>query len=1444
MLITFSAGTAIAQNKLYLHDINLEPFTYPRLELCIDNTFDCYGFQADLRIPNGLTINDMSINPDRVQEGDEYQLVYYQVEGVYKIGAFSSNHKPIVGSTGAFVFIDVFVTPDFRASDFILSDVKLINADDKHQSNVQSSATTSIGVLPVSISLDPATKDINKGDTEQLTATFTPDYTTVRDLIWTSSEESTATVDQNGVVTAVYKGTATITATTPNEKTATSEIIALIPAEGITLDKDEMTMEKGSNATLIATPIPEDSTDEITWESADPTIATVDQYGQVTAVEKGQTIISAKCRTYEATCKVIVKISPEKIIVDRESLSLLEGTNASLNATVLPFDADYDKITWTSSDETVATVDDQGNVTAISEGEAVITAWCGDLSDVCKVYVVKDFIAATGISLSNTELLMREGYTAELIAIIHPENATDKSAAWSSSDLSVATVDNKGIVTAIKQGVTVITASTANGHMATCIVTVVPVVVAVEAISLNKYDLTLNINETFNLIATITPSYATDTSVTWKSQDESIAIVSQEGVVTGVAAGNTIIYASSSNGLTAECNVTVNPGEIPVESISISQNYLLMREGYTSELFAIIRPDDATDKNVLWSSSNPEIASVDENGIVTAIQVGEAIIYASSANGVYGICYVTVVPYIIPVENIELNKTAIEIDIEETYQLTATITPEDATDKTVTWKSLDRSIATVSEDGLVTGISAGTTIIYASTSNGITLECQVTVRPGIIPVEGISLSNSELLMRAGYSTEIIAIVRPDNATDKTVTWKTDNPAIATFDANEDKAIISAQAVGTATITVTSNFDPKIQAHCVVTVEKEEDITAVESITLNKTAITLEEGDEENLIATITPEDATDKSVTWKSSNREIAIVDENGKVTAIKEGVAIIYASSSNGLTAECEVTVTPAFVEVTGITLTNSELIMIEGDSTDLITILRPDNATDKTVTWTSSDESIVTVDQNGNVDAIKQGDAVVSATASNGMKADCHVKVLPRIIAVESITINPTEKDMKVGEEYLLTAALTPEDVTDATITWKSQNKAIATVSENGLVTAVEVGTTSIYASSSNGLTAECIINVLPGYIPVESITLTNTELLMREGYTSDLIAIISPVNATDQSVTWASTNEEIATVDQNGIVTAILQGNTVVSATTSNGLQALCYVTVVPVVVAVEDITLSPTEIILSEGEDHQLTASVTPDDATDKTITWKSTDRQVAIVDEDGLVTGLKEGTATILASSSNGLTKECFVTVYARPATPKQLLRKGDGTTCTFIVMMDMPDAELTARGYRFVYGYTDSNGQIHKIDETPLRYAHTTSEIYNDPTYDFWAYSILEKDGMLFNSNLRHLDGSEEICFDASQLGNPTKGGTSAVVSTEAENWIKITPAGLLIYPTAGNQTDVEIYTIGGIKVFTRHYDGQSMETDLIEFRRFTPDSYIVVSRCGEKVYSKTIVID
>ena len=254
----------------------------------------------------------------------------------------------------------------------------------------------------------------------------------------------------------------------------------------------------------------------------------------------------------------------------------------------------------------------------------------------------------------------------------------------------------------------------------------------------------------------------------------------------------------------------------------------------------------------------------------------------------------------VDVEKVSLNKSATILTEGESETLTATITPSNATgDKTVKWSSSNEAVATVDSNGKVTAKKAGTAVITATSSNGKTAGCTVTVKQKEIAITGISLNKSTTSLTEGESETLTATITPSNATgDKTVKWSSSNEAVATVDSNGK---VTAKKAGTAVITATSSNGKT--AGCTVTVKQKE--IAITGISLNKSTTSLTEGESETLTATIAPSNATgDKTVKWSSSNTAVASVDSAGKVTAKKAGTAVITATSSNGKSASCTVTV------------------------------------------------------------------------------------------------------------------------------------------------------------------------------------------------------------------------------------------------------------------------------------------------------------------------------------------------------------------------------------------------------------------------------------------------------------------------------------------------------------------------------------------------------------
>ena len=254
--------------------------------------------------------------------------------------------------------------------------------------------------------------------------------------------------------------------------------------------------------------------------------------------------------------------------------------------------------------------------------------------------------------------------------------------------------------------------------------------------------------------------------------------------------------------------------------------------------------------------------------------------------------------------------------------------------------------------------------------------------------------------------------------------------------------------------------------------KENPVVAVTGISLSQTSVSLEVGGSVSLTATVSPSDATDKTVSWTSSNSGVASV-AGGVVKAIAEGTATITATAG-GKSAKCEVTVQRKVVEVTGVSLNKTELTLSPGGTFQLEATVSPSDATDKTVTWTSSDPSKVTV-ENGLVKAVSPGTASVTATAGS-KSAKCEVTVQPKVVEVTGVSLNKTELTLSPGGTFQLEATVSPSDATDKTVTWTSSDPSKVTV-ENGLVKAVSPGTASVTATAGNK-SAKCEVTVLlPG-------------------------------------------------------------------------------------------------------------------------------------------------------------------------------------------------------------------------------------------------------------------------------------------------------------------------------------------------------------------------------
>ena len=587
----------------------------------------------------------------------------------------------------------------------------------------------------------------------------------------------------------------------------------------------------------------------------------------------------------------------------------------------------------------------------------------------------------------------------------------------------------------------------------------------------------------------------------------------------------------------------------------------------------------------------------------------------------------------VAVTEVILDKTKLTLKEGDSEILLATVKPDDATDKTVTWSTSDEAVVKVDDNGKITAVKEGSATITAKAGEK-SATCSVTVSKNVIAVTEITLNKSCLELTEGDSETLVATVKPDDATDKTVMWSTSDESIAKVD---DNGKVTAVNEGTATITAKAGVE---SATCAVSISKK--VIEVTSVTLNKTELVLAEGDSETLTATVKPDDATEKTVTWSSSNATVASVDANGKVMAVKEGKATITAKAGEK-SATCSVTVNKKIIAVTSVTLNKTELSLTEGDFETLTATVKPDGATDKTVTWSSSDASVASVDANGRVTALKEGKATITAKAGE-KSATCAVSVSRKVIEVTSVTLNKAELTLTEGDSETLSATVKPDDATDKTVMWSSSDASVASVNANGKVTALKEGKATITAKAGEK-SATCAVNVSRKVIDVTSVTMNKAELTLTEGDSETLTATVKPDDATDKTVTWTSSDANVASVDAYGKVTAVKEGHATITAKAGE-ISASCSVTVNKKVIPVTAVVLNKTQLKLTEGDNETLIATVKPDDATNKIVTWITSDQKIATVDNDGIVRAIAPGTAKITAKAE-GKTASCEVIVSAK-----------------------------------------------------------------------------------------------------------------------------------------------------------------------------------------------------
>lgn len=410
-----------------------------------------------------------------------------------------------------------------------------------------------------------------------------------------------------------------------------------------------------------------------------------------------------------------VKIESISFRQGNYSVSVTEtaGINLRKELKITPVSiADTCKIKWELSDPSVAVINDKEYIIPEKEGETTITATVQGKSTQCK-YTVK-VVHVTGVTVDPAEYAetVKIGSTRKLTVKIEPEDATFQTVEWTSSNTAVASVSSDGTVTCKGEGKCTIKA-TVDGKSGSCSVIYSPNIVHVTSVTVtpSTYSAEGKAGTMKKLTATVKPDNATVKTVTWKSSNTSLAIVSTDGTVSCVGGVGTVTITATADGVEGKCTITYSKVKVTSVEVTPSSYTEPVKIGATKKLTAKVLPDDATDKTVTWRSNNQAVATVSSDGTVTCRSVGGAVITAT-ADGKTGTCYVTYEK--IPVTTVKISRPGLAFNtIGQTYKLTADVEPSNATYRDVTWKSTDPSVATVDYNGVVTCKGFGSATISA-----------------------------------------------------------------------------------------------------------------------------------------------------------------------------------------------------------------------------------------------------------------------------------------------------------------------------------------------------------------------------------------------------------------------------------------------------------------------------------------------------------------------------------------------------------------------------------------------------------------------------------------------------------------------------------------------------------------------------------------------------------
>ncbi len=1127
------------------------------------------------------------------------------------------------------------------------------------------------------ILVQPSTAQLAKGTTQQLTATGIFTDGTSQNLstqvTWTSSNGTVVGVDADGLVTATGTGSAQVTAASMGKSGVSSFTVTPATLVSISFTPPNPTVASGTTTTVMVTGTysdgsMQDLTSSASFVSSNPAVATAGMDGMLAGVAPGTASITVQAGGQTSSFDVTVSAATivSLAITPNPPNSLAIGTTEQFTATGTFSDGSTQNVSssaiWLSSNNQVATVTNTGLATGVSLGNVTISAMFEGQSATTPSFAVTPAIVAS-ITVSPQNPSVASGNTQQFTAFATYTNNTSQDVSatvtWSSSNPLVASINTSGLATTLIPGSSTITAllgtlsGTAN---LTVTAAPAPTLQSIAVTPGSNNSIATGSTEQFTATGTYSDGSTQNltTQVTWTSSNVAFATINSSGLATGVAAGSVTIQAAL-NGTSGSAPLTVTTAVAVLQTITVAPGFASVIPTGTQQFTATGHYSDSTTQDltmqVTWSSSNTLTAMISASGLATGVVPGNVTITAV-LNTTTGTASFTVSVPPATLQSIAVTPAGASIVTGATQQYTATGTYSDASTQNltsqVTWSS-STSAASINSAGLATAVAPGSPTIQA-TLNGTTGTAGLTVTSAAVTLQSIAVTPASAMIAKSATQQFTATGTYSDASTQNltsqVTWSSSVPGIATIDptglatgqlpgVTQISAALSGQT-GTATLTVNP--------------------ATITSIAVTPATATVADGTTQQYKAVASFSDGSTQDLTntvsWSSSIPADATINSSGLASTTATGTVTISAQSG-GQTGTATLTISNATPN--GLQITPSSISGLPaGDFQQLTATATFTDGSSQNVTssatYYTSDPTVATVNQSGNVSAVGPGSATITATLG-GTTATVPVTVSNATLT--SITVTPANPTIPAGQSQQLTATGTYSDGStqdlSSSVNWASSNSAAVSVSSTGNVMVMTPGSATITATRS-GVTGSDAITGSNAVVTAISVSPASTNLAV--GQTQQFAATATFSDGSQQTVTasahWSvsdASKASIANGSNAGLLTANAAGSLSAIATIGS-VTGSASVTITAATLS--SLTINPSAVLsLPAGTTKALTVTAVYSDNSNadvtSQVTWTSGQASTAFVDTTGLLHGIASGITTIDAHLS-GVDGTAAVTV--------------------------------------------------------------------------------------------------------------------------------------------------------------------------------------------------------